>query len=114
VIDERLLESRHEVRADLRYLGGPKKIEGIKLVRVLVPGLGLGEARDLVEQQGWVLEDVPIAEAKLAERQFAGLGADVEIVARSLTIMAFDPQHHARGAHAARLPGTTCRLHDLG
>ncbi len=98
VIDERLLESRYEVRADLRYLGGPKKIEGIKLVRELVPGLGLGEAKDLVEQQGWVLEDVPIAEAKLAERQFVELGAHVELVPRSLTIMAFDPQHHARGS----------------
>lgn len=96
-LDPRLLDPRFEVRADLRYLEGPQKIAAIKLARELT-GLGLKDTKDLVEQQGWVLRDVPIAEAKRAERRFAEFGSRVELVPRSLRIMAFDPRHPARGA----------------
>lgn len=96
-IDPRLLDPRFEVRADLRYLDGPNKISAIKLARELT-GLGLKDTKDLVESQGWVLRDVPIASAKLAERRFAEVGSRVELVPRSLSIMAFDPRHPARGA----------------
>jgi uncharacterized protein (TIGR02996 family) len=96
-IDPRLLDPRFEVRADLRYLDGPNKLSAIKLARELT-GLGLKDTKDLVEQRGWVLRDVPIAETKLAERRFAEVGSRVELVPRSLSIMAFDPRHPARGA----------------
>ncbi|HEG7929626.1 TPA: 50S ribosomal protein L7/L12 [Campylobacter jejuni] len=59
--------------------GGAKKIEVIKIVRVLT-GLGLKEAKDAVEQTPSTLkEGVAKAEAEEAKKQLEEAGAKVEL-----------------------------------
>jgi len=58
---------------------GDKKIDVIKLVREIT-GLGLKEAKDLVEAGGKaVKEDIPKAEASEIKKKLEACGASVEI-----------------------------------
>jgi large subunit ribosomal protein L7/L12 len=58
---------------------GPNKINVIKEVRALT-GLGLKEAKDLVEAGGKVKEAVSKTEAEEVKGKLAGAGAEVEVV----------------------------------
>lgn len=59
---------------------GDKKINVIKVVRELVSGLGLKEAKDLVDSTPKaVLENVDKAEAEAAKAKLVEAGASVEI-----------------------------------
>ncbi len=59
---------------------GAKKIEVIKLVREIVPGLGLKEAKDLVEgAPKTVKEGVSKADAAEMKKKFEAAGAKVEL-----------------------------------
>jgi large subunit ribosomal protein L7/L12 len=59
---------------------GAKKIEVIKVVRQLVPSLGLKEAKDLVEGvPSNVMEDVSKDAAEDAKSKLEGAGAVIEI-----------------------------------
>lgn len=64
----------------LRYLSGPQKIAAIKLVRELT-GLGLREAKDLVEEGGVVRSDLTQAEAEDYARRFAEIDSRVDVFA---------------------------------
>jgi large subunit ribosomal protein L7/L12 len=64
----------------LRYRSGPQKIAAIKLVRELT-GLGLKEAKDLVEEGGVVRSDLTQAEAEDYARRFAEIDSHVEVLA---------------------------------
>lgn len=60
--------------------GGAKKIEVIKLVREVVPSLGLKEAKDLVEgAPKTVKEGVAKADAEAMKKKFEAAGAKVEL-----------------------------------
>ncbi len=59
---------------------GAKKIQVIKAVRELVPGLGLKEAKELVESApAPVLQAVPKDQAEAAKARLEEAGATVEI-----------------------------------
>ncbi|KJS26876.1 MAG: 50S ribosomal protein L7 [Hyphomonadaceae bacterium BRH_c29] len=59
---------------------GAKKIEVIKLVREIVPALGLKEAKDLVEGAPKpIKEGAPKAEAEEIKKKFEAAGAKVEL-----------------------------------
>jgi large subunit ribosomal protein L7/L12 len=58
---------------------GPNKINVIKEVRAIT-GLGLKEAKDLVEAGGKVKEAVSKTEAEDIKGKLAGAGAEVEVV----------------------------------
>jgi large subunit ribosomal protein L7/L12 len=58
---------------------GPNKINVIKEVRAIT-GLGLKEAKDLVEAGGKVKEGVSKAEAEDIKAKLAAAGAEVELV----------------------------------
>jgi large subunit ribosomal protein L7/L12 len=59
---------------------GPEKIKVIKVVREVVPGLGLKEAKDLVDGAPKTLkEGVNKEEAEKIKKAFAEVGATVEI-----------------------------------
>ncbi|MEZ5945305.1 MAG: 50S ribosomal protein L7/L12 [Hyphomonas sp.] len=59
---------------------GAKKIEVIKLVREVVPSLGLKEAKDLVEGAPKpIKEAAPKAEAEEIKKKFEAAGAKVEL-----------------------------------
>ena len=57
---------------------GPNKINVIKEVRAIT-GLGLKEAKDLVEAGGKVKEAAPKAEAEEVKKKLEGAGAKVEL-----------------------------------
>ncbi|WP_084417752.1 50S ribosomal protein L7/L12 [Henriciella litoralis] len=60
--------------------GGDKKINVIKVVREVVPGLGLKEAKDLVESAPKpIKEGVSKDEAEELKKKFEEAGATVEI-----------------------------------
>lgn len=68
--------------ADVILVSAPadKKIAVIKAVREVKPGLGLAEAKALVEGAPKpVLEDVPKADAETAKKKLEDAGAKVEI-----------------------------------
>jgi ribosomal protein L7/L12 len=58
----------------LRYHSGPNKIEAIKLARELT-GLGLKEAKDLVEQQGLVRDGLSREQAQAMLERFVAVGS---------------------------------------
>ena len=59
---------------------GDKKIQVIKVVRELVPGLGLKEAKDLVESAPKpILEAVPKDAAEAAQKKLQDAGAKVSL-----------------------------------
>ncbi|MDR1313004.1 MAG: 50S ribosomal protein L7/L12 [Deltaproteobacteria bacterium] len=59
---------------------GPQKINIIKEVRAIVPGLGLKEAKDLVESSPQtVKEGITKEEAEKFKKQLEALGAKVDI-----------------------------------
>ncbi len=58
---------------------GEKKIDVIKAVRVVIPGLGLKEAKDLVEANGVVKENVSKDEAAKIKKALEEAGATVEV-----------------------------------
>lgn len=58
---------------------GAKKIDVIKAVRTIVAGLGLKEAKDLVEANGVVKENVSKDEAAQIKKTLEDAGAKVEV-----------------------------------
>ncbi len=58
---------------------GEKKIDVIKAVRVVVPGLGLKEAKDLVEGLGVVKENASKEETASIKKALEDAGATVDI-----------------------------------
>jgi ribosomal protein L7/L12 len=58
----------------LRYHSGANKIDAIKLARELT-GLGLKEAKDLVEQQGLVCDGLAREQAQAILERFAAFGS---------------------------------------
>ncbi len=65
----------------LKSVPADKKIQVIKEVRNIVQGLGLKEAKDLVEGAPKpIKQGVPKAEAEAAKKQLEAAGAVVEIV----------------------------------
>ena len=61
--------------------GGAKKIQVIKVVRELIQGLGLKEAKELVESAPKpILENVPKDQAEAAKAKLEEAGAVVELV----------------------------------
>jgi large subunit ribosomal protein L7/L12 len=58
---------------------GPNKLNVIKAVRQIVSGLGLKEAKDLVEKGGKVKESVPKEEAEKIKKELTAAGAEIEI-----------------------------------
>ena len=74
-------EEKTEFTVTLKGLAdASKKIAVIKEIRNIVPGLGLKEAKDLVEGAPKVVkEDVPKEEANKIKEALAAAGADVEI-----------------------------------
>ncbi|NLB37661.1 MAG: 50S ribosomal protein L7/L12 [Clostridiales bacterium] len=59
---------------------GSEKIKVIKVVRELVTGIGLKEAKDFVESvPKTVKEGLPKAEAEAIKKQFEEVGATVEV-----------------------------------
>ena len=72
-------EEKDEFDVILTEAGG-KKIEVIKLVREVVPSLGLKEAKDLVEGAPKpIKEGAPKAEAEEIKKKFEAAGAKVEL-----------------------------------
>ncbi|MDB6138732.1 MAG: ribosomal protein [Verrucomicrobiaceae bacterium] len=60
--------------------GGPTKIAVIKEIRTIVAGLGLAEAKGLVDKAGSVVKSgVPKAEAEEIKKKLEAAGAKVEI-----------------------------------
>ena len=58
---------------------GENKLQVIKAVREVVSGLGLKEAKELVESNGVVREDVPKEEAEEIKTKLEEAGASVEV-----------------------------------
>ncbi len=59
---------------------GPKKIDVIKAIRVVIPGLGLKEAKDLVEgAPATVKEGISKEEAEAIKKALVEAGAEVEL-----------------------------------
>lgn len=59
---------------------GERKIDVIKAVRTLVPGLGLKEAKDLVESAPVIVKnDMTRYEAEQVARELRAVGATVEV-----------------------------------
>jgi large subunit ribosomal protein L7/L12 len=59
---------------------GAKKIEVIKAIRVVIPGLGLKEAKDLVEgAPATVKEGISKEECEAIKKALVDAGAEVEI-----------------------------------
>ena len=72
-------EEKDEFDVILAEAGG-KKIEVIKLVREVVPALGLKEAKELVEGAPKpIKEGAPKAEAEEIKKKFEAAGAKVEL-----------------------------------
>jgi large subunit ribosomal protein L7/L12 len=63
----------------VRFVSGPELIPAIKLVRELT-GLGLKEAKDLVEQRGIMRTDISRFEADELVRRFAEIHARAEVI----------------------------------
>lgn len=60
--------------------GGARKIQVIKVVRELLPGLGLKEAKELVESAPkTILENAPKDQAEAAKAKLEEAGATVEL-----------------------------------
>ncbi|MEL3908580.1 MAG: 50S ribosomal protein L7/L12 [Treponemataceae bacterium] len=74
-------EEKTEFTVTLKGLTAPnKKISVIKEVRNLVPGLGLKDAKDLVESAPKVIkEDVSKEEAEKIKEALVAAGAEVEV-----------------------------------
>ena len=58
---------------------GPNKLQVIKAVRQLVSGLGLKEAKDLVEKGGAVKEGIPKEDADRIKKELESAGAEIEV-----------------------------------
>ena len=71
-------EEKNEFDVILTEAGG-KKIEVIKLVREIVPSLGLKEAKELVEAGGKIKEGVSKDEAEEVKGKLEAAGAEVEV-----------------------------------
>jgi large subunit ribosomal protein L7/L12 len=72
------VEEKTEFTVKLSAIG-EKKIDVIKAVRVVVPGLGLKEAKDLVEGLGVVKENASKDEAASIKKALEDAGAKVEV-----------------------------------
>jgi large subunit ribosomal protein L7/L12 len=73
------VEEQTEFTVTLKAYAADKKIQVIKEIRA-VTGLGLKEAKDLVEGcPNVVVRDVPKAEAEKVKKQLEAAGAEVEV-----------------------------------
>ncbi len=84
----------------IRYVQGSHAISAIKLVRDFT-GVGLREAKDIVDNQGVILDQVSAAEARRVARKFMEIDARVEVERTWRYVYAFDPGHPARGDQSA-------------
>ena len=74
-----VVEEKTEFDVILKEVG-PEKIKVIKVVREVVPGLGLKEAKDLVDSAPKTLkEGVNKEDAEKIKKAFAEVGATIEI-----------------------------------
>jgi large subunit ribosomal protein L7/L12 len=74
------VEEQTEFSVILKSFAADKKIGIIKVVREVVPALGLKEAKDLVEAAPKALkEGVSKTEAEDIKKKFADTGAEIEI-----------------------------------
>jgi ribosomal protein L7/L12 len=64
----------------IRYVSGPNKIHAIKLVRELWNGLGLMEAKTLVEEYGVICSGISRVDAEQIASSFAAIGSQVQII----------------------------------
>ncbi|MCA9685588.1 MAG: ribosomal protein L7/L12 [Myxococcales bacterium] len=80
----------------IRFLDGPTLLRSIDLVREFM-GVGLREAKELVETHGVILERATAAEARRVAARFAEVGAQVMVERTWRYIYAYDPRHPARG-----------------
>ncbi len=81
----------------LRYLSGDRKINAIKLMRQ-VTGVGLAEAKDIVEQQQVFARGLEHdAAAQIVARFVSEAGSEVELIEEAEHLYAFDPRHPQRG-----------------
>ena len=72
-------EEQFEFTVTLKEIG-PNKIEVIKAVRELVPGLGLKEAKELVESAPTsIKENVAKDESETIKSKLEGVGAGVDV-----------------------------------
>jgi large subunit ribosomal protein L7/L12 len=71
-------EEKTEFTIKLKAIGD-KKIDVIKAVRTVVPGLGLKEAKDLVEGLGVIKENASKEEVANIKKALEDAGATVEI-----------------------------------
>jgi large subunit ribosomal protein L7/L12 len=72
------VEEKTEFTVKIKAIG-EKKIDVIKAVRTVVPGLGLKEAKDLVEGLGVVKENASKDETASIKKALEDAGASVEI-----------------------------------
>ncbi|MDR1933879.1 MAG: 50S ribosomal protein L7/L12 [Spirochaetales bacterium] len=72
------VEEKTEFTVKLSAIG-EKKIEVIKAVRAVVPGLGLKEAKDLVEGLGVIKENASKDESASIKKALEDAGAKVEV-----------------------------------
>jgi large subunit ribosomal protein L7/L12 len=72
------VEEKTEFTVKLTAIG-EKKIDVIKAVRAVVPGLGLKEAKDLVEGLGVVKENATKDESASIKKALEDAGAKVEV-----------------------------------
>lgn len=74
---EEKIEEKTEFDVVLKSVGG-NKIAVIKEVRAIT-GLGLKEAKDLVDKGGKILEGVGKEKADEVKKQLEGVGAEIEV-----------------------------------
>lgn len=72
------VEEKTEFTVKIKAIG-EKKIDVIKAVRTVVTGLGLKEAKDLVESLGVVKENISKDEAATIKKALEDAGASVDI-----------------------------------
>ncbi|NVB38008.1 ribosomal protein L7/L12 [Pseudenhygromyxa sp. WMMC2535] len=85
----------------IRFLGGPTPVRSIELVREFM-GVGLREAKELVETRGVILERATAAEARRIHARFAEIGAEVAPERTWRHLYIYDPSHPARGDQPLR------------
>ncbi len=74
-----VVEEQTEFNVVLKSFGA-KKIEVIKAIRVVIPGLGLKEAKDLVESApATIKEGISKDEAAAIQKALVDAGAEVEL-----------------------------------
>lgn len=81
----------------IRYLDGQRPSAAIELVQAFM-GVGLREARRVVDGSAVLLDRVTAAEARRIAGRFAAIGAQVDVEPTWRQIYAYAPRHPERGA----------------